>query len=233
MCELAPSIYAADYINIKDQLIEIEKADVKYLHVDIMDGHFVPNLSFGPEFVSVLRKSTNMILDVHLMISEPGNFLQDFINAGADIITLHAEVNEAVEEMLNYIHSKGKKAGIVLKPSTSLDEIAENIWENIDVIQIMTVEPGLSGQKFINDSYEKIRKTRGRIAKEILKNPQRSIDLEVDGDITPANLKSVMSAGANVIVAGKGLFAGNLAKNLNIYRSILNEGDQNAVFNRN
>lgn len=233
MCELAPSIYAADYINIKEQITEIEKAKVKYLHVDIMDGHFVPNLSFGPEFVSVLRNSTNMVLDVHLMISEPEGFLAEFIKAGADIITLHTEIKGSMEEMLDYIHSKGRKAGIVLKPSTQIEEVSESIWARIDVIQIMTVEPGLGGQKFIETSYEKIRKTRGKITKEVSVNPKRNIDLEVDGDITPQNLRRVMSAGANVIVAGKGLFAGNLAENLKIYRSILDEGDQNAVLNRN
>lgn len=233
MCELAPSIYAADYINIKEQISEIEKTEVKYLHVDIMDGHFVPNLSFGPEFVSALRNYTSMVLDVHLMVDSPGKFLQAFINAGADIITLHAEVDEGVEEMLDFIHGSGRKAGIVLKPATLIEEIPEGVWERIDVIQLMTVEPGLGGQKFIEQSYEKIQKVRLKIEKEIMKNPERTIALEVDGDITPKNLNRVMTAGANIIVAGKGLFAGDLAGNLNIYRSILNEGDQNAVFNRN
>lgn len=231
MYELAPSVYAADYLEIKKQIKIMEEEGAKYLHLDIMDGHFVPGLSFGPAFVKALRSCTEMIFDVHLMVDFPGKYIHDFSAAGADIITVHVEADTKVTETLSLIHREGKKAGVVLKPSTPVESIAAPVWQQIDVIQIMTVEPGLRGQTFIPSSCEKIRKTRDIINEQLLKNPDRSIELEVDGDITPLNLRQVLSAGANIIVAGKGLFLGDLTGNIRTYMDIIQNGGYDAVSN--
>lgn len=233
MCELAPSIFAANYLELKNQIETIEKAGAKYLHIDIMDGHFVPNLSFGPGLVASLRSYTDLILDVHLMLKTPGKFIQSFSEAGADIITVHVEVKDDTAGLLDLIHEQGKRAGVVIKPETQIEAIDKKIWERIDVIQIMTVEPGLSGQKFIPSSYKKIGKTREKITELQKRNPERKIDLEVDGDITSCNLEKVISAGANIVVAGKGVFSGCLSDNLRTYMEILKSGGEDALHNRN
>ncbi len=213
MYVLSPSIYAADYMNLKEQMATLERMNVKRLHVDIMDGNFVPNLSFGPDFVKSLREHTNMELDVHLMIGEPIRFIGAFAEAGADILTVHYESCESVQEVLDEIHSCGKKAGIVLKPETGLECLVSDLWERIQVLQFMTVQPGMKGQKFIADTLEKIR-----AAHSYIKQLERNIDIEVDGDITLTHLTEVLGAGANIVVVGKALFQGILEDNIRNYQ---------------
>lgn len=212
MYTLSPSIFASDYMNIESQLRTMEKQNVKRLHVDVMDGEFVPNISFGPDFVRSLRKNTDMELDVHLMISDPIRFVDDFAQAGADIITVHFEACGRIEPVLERIRENGKRAGIVLKPETGLEQLSEKIWENISVLQIMTVQPGMRGQRFNRETLTKIRDTAGHIKEHGL-----DVEIEVDGDINTEHLKEVLEAGARIVVVGKSLFEGSLSSNITKY----------------
>ena len=206
---LSPSIYAADYMELRQQIRLMEQAGIRRLHVDIMDGNFVPNLSFGPDFVQALRNETEMELDVHLMVDRPERFIRTFVNAGSDIITVHCESCDDIVQAIKQIQWYENRAGVVLKPETSLEELKDDVWDLADVIQIMTVQPGLKGQHFITPMLEKISQARARIQKL-----DRTIDIEVDGDINEVHLKEVQEAGANVIVVGKALFQGSLKENL-------------------
>lgn len=207
---LAPSIYAADVMELKHQLRIMEKAGITRIHVDIMDGRFVPGFSFGADFVEALRENTDMELDVHLMAERPGDYADDFLSAGADILTIHWESKDSPTELLREIRSRGRKAGIVLKPESDPEDLPWEVWEQVDVIQLMTVAPGLKGQKFLEPVVPRIARARRRIEES-----GRNIQLEIDGDINETNLARVLDAGADVIVMGKALFAGNLEKNLN------------------
>lgn len=206
---LSPSIYAADYLKLKEQISTLKKLGITRLHIDIMDGNFVPNLSFGPDFVKAIRSITDMKLDVHLMVEYPGRFIREFVEAGADIITVHYEAGGQTFELLDQIHAGGQHAGVVLKPETRLERLEPEIWERADVIQIMTIQPGMKGQHFIEPMLEKIEK-----AYRLIQKSGRDIDIEVDGDITETRLLEVLSAGANVVVVGKALFNGNLEENV-------------------
>lgn len=213
MYVLSPSIYAADYMKLPEQIRTLEKMNIKRLHVDIMDGNFVPNLSFGPDFVRALRAVTQMELDVHLMVKDPERYIKELAEAGSDIITVHYEACEKVSEILDEIHSCGKKAGVVLKPETELNSLPDDLWEKADVFQIMTVQPGMKGQHFICPMLKKIED-----AYEIIQKGSRSMDIEVDGDITIQHLQEVLKAGANVVVVGKALFHGCLEDNIKKYQ---------------
>ena len=213
MYTLAPSIFAADYMNLAAQLQAMEQADVKCLHIDIMDGNFVPNLAFGPDFVRSVRKSTDMELDVHLMIDEPIRYIDDFAEAGADRITVHLESCNDVKQTLDRIHDRKKEAGIALKPETPLEEVSDEIWDSIQVLQIMTVQPGRRGQHFMKESLPRIRAARKKIGSD-----QRKVSIEVDGDITVPHLREVLEAGAGIVVVGKALFDGSLTGNIRKYK---------------
>ena len=199
--KIAPSILASDFSKLNDEIITIEKAGADFIHLDIMDGHFVPNLSFGPPIIKSLRNLTKLPFDVHLMVSNPDTLLDEYVNAGANIITVHVEACNHLARTLNYIKSKGCKAGVAINPHSDIQFI-ENVIEDLDLILVMTVNPGFGGQKFIKSMVKKISSV-----KEIIST--RDIFLEVDGGITKGNSKEVIKAGANVLVAGTSVFNTN------------------------
>ena len=199
--KIAPSILASDFSKLNDEIITIEKAGADFIHLDIMDGHFVPNLSFGPPIIKSLRNLTKLPFDVHLMVSNPDSLLKECVNAGANIITVHVEACNHLARTLDYIKSKGCKAGVAINPHTDIQFI-ENVIEDLDLILVMTVNPGFGGQKFINSMVKKIS-----LVKEIISS--RDIFLEVDGGITKENSKEVIDAGADVLVAGTSVFKTN------------------------
>lgn len=201
---LAPSILSADFANLKEQIEIVEKAGAEWLHIDVMDGHFVPNITIGPLVVKALRKHSRMFFDVHLMIDNPDNYIKDFVDAGADSITVHFEACTHLHRTLSMIKSYGVKAGISFNPATSmhLDSI-DYISEYLDLILIMTVNPGFGGQSFIDSMVNKISQTNEYLKSKNLNH----INIEVDGGISVKNAKTVLEAGANVLVAGSSVFS--------------------------
>ena len=197
---LAPSILSADISIIKDQLQELEENKVKVLHVDVMDGQFVPNITFGPIMVKALRKMTKMTLDVHLMIADPDKYVRQFFESGADVITVHAEASTHLQRTLTTIRQLGIEAGVALNPHTH-ESVLEYLYDYLDLILVMSVNPGYGGQKFIPQSLDKIANISKKIA-----SSGRKITLEVDGGVTAANAKEIVDAGANLLVAGSAVF---------------------------
>ena len=196
---IAPSLLAADFSILKEEITNIENAGAEYLHLDVMDGNFVPNISFGPVVIKSLRAHSNLIFDVHLMIENPDKYVADFVDAGADIICVHVVSTKHLNRTIQLIKSYKKKVGVALNPSTSLDTIKYDL-DNIDMVLIMTVNPGFGGQKFIPQMLQKIKELR-KIAP--------NIDIQVDGGINDEISKLVIEAGANVLVAGSYVFNGN------------------------
>ncbi len=198
--KLAPSILDADFTCLGSELKVIENGGADLIHLDIMDGHFVPNISFGPNIVRSIKSKTSLPLDVHLMVENPANHIDSFINAGGDIITVHYETCLHLDRVIQTIIDRGAKCGIALNPATPLNVI-EYIINKIDLILLMTVNPGFGGQKFIPEMYNKITRT-----KEIINLQKKSIELEVDGGINLGNLSQVVNAGADIVVAGQAIF---------------------------
>lgn len=207
--KLAPSLLEADFRCLDMELKTLESAGILIIHIDVMDGMFVPNLSFGMKMIRSIRSSTNMIFDVHMMVQEPVRFARQIIDVGADIITVHYEACADVEGTLAFIKKSGIKVGIALKPGTALDVLTDDILCKVDVVHLMTVHPGLEGQTFIPESLSRISEIRDRVDKI---HPE--CDIEVDGNITSENIKAVLLAGANIIVAGKSIFSGNIVDNI-------------------
>lgn len=206
---ISPSILAADFNILGQQIKEVEKSGAKYLHIDVMDGMFVPSISFGMPVIRSIRKSTDLFFDVHLMIEEPLRYVEEFADCGADMITFHLEAAEGhVEETIDRIHALGCKAGLSVKPATPVSAV-EPYVEKLDMILIMTVEPGFGGQKYIESSTEKIRQMR-----QIVRGHGLETDIQVDGGITADNVSVVKEAGANVIVAGSAVFKGDIIENV-------------------
>lgn len=198
---IAPSILSADFARLGEEVAAIARAGADYVHVDVMDGHFVPNISFGATVMRAVRGATTLPFDVHLMISPADPYLADFAAGGADIITVHAEAGPHLHRSVQAIRALGKKAGVAINPATPVSAI-QHVIDDVDLVLIMSVNPGFGGQAFIPESLAKIRQARSLIGR-------RPIELEVDGGITPETAGAVVAAGANVLVAGSSIYAGN------------------------
>ena len=202
---LSPSILSADFKNLGREIAETVNAGAKYLHVDVMDGKFVPSISFGMPVIKSIRSATDVIFDVHLMIEEPIRYIKEFVESGADIITVHLEACEDVQATIDKIHEYGVKAGLSIKPKTPVEALVPYL-DKVDMILMMSVEPGFGGQKYIETSTERIRQV-----KKMLTDRKLSTDLEVDGGINVDNVSIVLEAGVNVVVAGSAIFGGDIA----------------------
>ena len=214
--KISPSILSANFSKLGEEVISLEKAGADYIHIVVMDGHFVPNITIGPDVIKGLRPLTKKIFDVHLMIDKVDNFIKDFASAGSDIITFHPEATDNMKKTIRLIKEHGKKVGVSLKPNSSIDLI-KDCYEELDLILIMSVEPGFGGQKFMPEVLDKLKKI-----KKIITEKKLNIDIEIDGGINFENCSLAKKAGANILVSGSTVFkenSGNLKKNIGLLRS--------------
>ena len=200
MIKMAPSILSADFARLLEDVKKVENAGCEYLHIDVMDGHFVPNITLGPAIVKSLRNDVNMVFDAHLMIENPDNYIKDFADAGCDIIVVHEEACTHLHRTIQNIKSHNVKAGVALNPATPIENI-KYVLKDLDMVLIMTVNPGFGGQSFIDTMIDKIKELKALINEQGL-----DIDIQVDGGIKPSNVDKVVQPGANVIVAGSAIF---------------------------
>ncbi|MEG1286544.1 MAG: ribulose-phosphate 3-epimerase [Clostridium sp.] len=213
MVKISPSILSADFSKLGEDIEKVDKAGADFIHIDVMDGAFVPNISFGMPIVKAIRNRTEKVFDVHLMINNPSNYIDSFVDAGADIITIHYEAEKHIDRTIEYIKSKGVKAGVSLNPGTPTI-VLKDIISKLDMVLIMSVNPGFGGQKFIPYAIDKIKEI-----KEMSKECNNNLLIQVDGGVDKSNVSEVIKAGANVIVAGSAIFGdGKLKENIKALR---------------
>lgn len=204
----APSLLAADFSKLREEIQEVEKCGAEYLHLDVMDGNFVPNISYGVPVISAIRPYSNLVFDVHLMVEEPDRFIKDFVDAGADIITVHVEATKHLHRTIQLIKSYGKKVGVSLNPATPIETL-KHVINDIDMVLIMSVNPGFGGQAFIPETLNKIKE---------LRTLYPEIDIEVDGGVNDKTVEAIKEAGANILVAGSYLFSGNYKEKIELMK---------------
>lgn len=213
MVKISPSILSADFSKLGEEIIKVDEAGADFIHIDVMDGNFVPNISIGLPVIKSIRNKTNKVFDVHLMVESPSRYIDEFVEAGADIITIHYEAEKHIDRAIEYIKSKGVKAGVSLNPGTPTF-VLKDIIEKLDLVLIMSVNPGFGGQKFINYSLNKIKEV-----KEMSLEANKDLLIEVDGGVDRNNSKSIIDAGANVLVAGSAIFGdGKIKENIEAIR---------------
>lgn len=214
---LAPSILSANFLRLGEELKTCEKAGALYIHFDVMDGHFVPNISFGLPVIKSIRSSVNISFDVHLMVEDPDLFISDFLDAGADIITVHYEAARHLDRCINMIKDSGALAGVALNPATPI-EVLKDILPSLDMVLLMSVNPGFGNQKYIPYVTGKIQELR-----KVISSLKKEIDIEVDGGLTTENVGMVKKAGANIFVAGSTVFNGDISDNISKYLEIIGD----------